>query len=92
LTASKYVIKTNIMAKNKEYSLCISVQKLAELKAGHTRSVSHRCTPRWIGFYKKNPRTVRFFEQRFFESAIFEVRGIIKHDCSEGPRIEIKIQ
>lgn len=80
------------MAKNKEYSLCISVQKLAELKSGRTSSVSHRCTPRWMAFYEKSPKTVRFFEQKFFESAVFEVKCVVKHNYSEGSRIEIKIQ
>ena len=75
----------------KPYSLCISVQKLRQLKEGKCDIVSHKCSTRWENFYKKNLPRIRFFDQKFFESAIFSVKSTEKIAHVEEHIIRINI-
>lgn len=76
---------------SKEYSLCVSVQKLRQLKANKNIVVSHPCSSRWENFYKKSPKRVRFFDP-YFGSGVFIVKAIKKQIQMGETIIKIEIE
>ena len=80
------------MAIERVYSLCISSQKLRQLKEKKNTIVSHKCSPRWENFHNKNPKRVRFFDQKFFEDGIFIVKATKKTIQAREYVIKIEIE
>ena len=62
----------------KPYSLCISKQKIQEIKKKEIITVSHLCSPRWEHVLKKNLLFIRFYDNLFCEDVIVKVTSIQK--------------
>lgn len=79
------------MARHGVYSLCISIQKLRQLKSKESTVVSHVCSPRWEGFHNKQLKLVRFFDQNTLDHAVFVVKATKKTTQMGEQVIKIEI-
>lgn len=74
------------------FTLSISREKILSLSNGSSKMVSHPATKRWIGFFNKRPKYVRFFDHKYCTSKIFKVVGVYKLKQLGEDVILIKVQ